>query len=231
VTPTDLVFPFFLFAVGNALALVMPGLLRGRRRCSGPRGKRTALIFAIGLLLNAAPFVRWDAAGELVMRDLETLRLMGVLQRIALAWGAAALIVWPGRRARRGLGGGGAAAGLLGGLRGLGEAPIPTAWKASSAPRSTARCSASAPLPRRGRALRPRGPGQHACRRSRRCCWATWPARRSCAGAPGRGAGGAPLRGRLRALALAYAWQLQMPLNKKIWTSSYVLPISSSSVR
>jgi predicted acyltransferase len=38
--------------------------------------------------------VRWSAAGELVPRSLETLRSMGVLQRIALCWGAAALIIW-----------------------------------------------------------------------------------------------------------------------------------------
>ena len=74
-TPTDLVFPFFLFAVGNALALVMP-----RVQAAGPAVlwrrvlQRTVLIFAIGLLLNAAPFVRWDAAGELVLRDWGTLR-------------------------------------------------------------------------------------------------------------------------------------------------------------
>jgi predicted acyltransferase len=96
VTPTDLVFPFFLFAVGNALAFVMPGL-----RTAAPAVfwrkvlKRTALIFLIGLLLNWSPFVRWDAAsGELVARHWETLRLMGVLQRIALAWGAAAVLLW-----------------------------------------------------------------------------------------------------------------------------------------
>ena len=95
VTPTDLVFPFFLFAVGNALAFTMPALR------DAPAGefwakvaKRTLLIFAIGLFLNGSPFVRWDAAGELVARPFETLRLMGVLQRIALCWGAAAVIIW-----------------------------------------------------------------------------------------------------------------------------------------
>jgi predicted acyltransferase len=94
-TPTDLVFPFFLFAVGNALALVMPGLQAAGPAVFWPRVlKRTALIFAIGLLLNAAPFVVWSAQGELVMRDWHTLRWMGVLQRIALCFGLAAAIVW-----------------------------------------------------------------------------------------------------------------------------------------
>ena len=90
-TATDLVFPFFLFAVGNALALVMPGL---QGAVFWPRVlRRTALIFAIGLCLNAAPFVRWNADGELVLRSWDTLRTMGVLQRIALAFGAAAVVV------------------------------------------------------------------------------------------------------------------------------------------
>ena len=100
VTPTDLVFPFFLFAVGNALALVMPVLLAGAPGAFWARvARRTALIFLIGLLLNWSPFVRWDAAGELVARPFETLRLMGVLQRIALSFGAAAVLVWALERA------------------------------------------------------------------------------------------------------------------------------------
>ena len=94
-TPTDLVFPFFLFAVGNALALVMPGLKAAGARLFWPRiVKRSLIIFALGLLLNAAPFVRWDAAGDLVLKSLDTLRLMGVLQRIALSFGVAAALVW-----------------------------------------------------------------------------------------------------------------------------------------
>ena len=96
-TPTDLVFPFFLFAVGASLALVMPAL---QRLSAGGFARRVAqrslLIFGIGLLLNAAPFVRWDEAGALVVRDPETLRIMGVLQRIALCFGVAAVIAWWG---------------------------------------------------------------------------------------------------------------------------------------
>jgi predicted acyltransferase len=95
-TPTDLVFPFFLFAVGNALAFVLPGYQAAPpARFWGKVLQRTAGIFAVGLLLNASPFLRWDpATGELVWRSWETLRWMGVLQRIALCWGAAAVLVW-----------------------------------------------------------------------------------------------------------------------------------------
>jgi predicted acyltransferase len=106
-TPTDLVFPFFLFAVGNALAITLPALLQQpAAQVAAKVARRTALIFLIGLLLNWSPFVRWDAAGELVPRSLETLRIMGVLQRIALAWGAAALLLWAAHAIGRRLGAG-----------------------------------------------------------------------------------------------------------------------------
>lgn len=93
-TPTDLVFPFFLFAVGNAMAFVMP-----RLQAAGDAGfwkkvtKRTLLIFAIGLFLNWSPFVRWDGE-HLVFRQWETIRIMGVLQRIALCYFFASVAVY-----------------------------------------------------------------------------------------------------------------------------------------
>lgn len=99
-TPTDLVFPFFLFAVGASLALVLPALQRLTAGGAARRiAQRSLLIFGIGLLLNAAPFVRWDEAGALVLRDPATLRILGVLQRIALCFAVAAVIVrWGGER-------------------------------------------------------------------------------------------------------------------------------------
>lgn len=100
-TPTDLVFPFFLFALGNALALVMPSLAAMPVAAFWRKvATRTALIFAIGVLLNVSPFVHWSPAGELAWNDPAQWRVMGVLQRIALAWGAAALIVRFGGGAR-----------------------------------------------------------------------------------------------------------------------------------
>src|SRR6187397_1907083 len=57
-TPTDLVFPFFLFAVGNALAFIMPKLEAGGDSMFWKKVlKRTVLIFLIGLFLNWWPFV------------------------------------------------------------------------------------------------------------------------------------------------------------------------------
>ncbi len=79
-TPTDLVFPFFLFAVGNAMAFMMPARQRAEAADSW-RGwaRRIVVIFLIGLLLNASRFVRWDAAGDLVRRSFDDLRFMGVV--------------------------------------------------------------------------------------------------------------------------------------------------------
>lgn len=93
-TPTDLVFPFFLFAVGNAMAFVMPRLEEaGTAAALKKILTRTVLIFGIGIFLNWAPFIRWQG-DELVPRTFETLRFLGVLQRIALAYCFAALIVY-----------------------------------------------------------------------------------------------------------------------------------------
>jgi len=102
-TPTDIVFPFFLFAVGNAFAFVMP-----RLREAGPSVfwkkviKRSVLIFLIGLFLNWMPFVRWDG-DNLVFKSwtwegangqLQGIRILGVLQRIAIAYFLASIIIY-----------------------------------------------------------------------------------------------------------------------------------------
>ena len=67
-TPTDLVFPFFLFAVGNALSFSIPKYQAlGTDKVLQKIFTRTALIFVIGLFLNWFPFVRWSE-GELVFK-------------------------------------------------------------------------------------------------------------------------------------------------------------------
>jgi len=91
-TPTDLVFPFFLFAVGNALSFVMPKLeAAGAATFWKKVLKRTALIFLIGLFLNWWPFVKAD---DYSFKVFENIRIMGVLQRIALAYFFAAVIAY-----------------------------------------------------------------------------------------------------------------------------------------
>lgn len=80
-TPTDLVFPFFLFIVGVSMwysfkkygnGLTKKGLLKVLKRFS--------IIFLLGLFLNAYPKF-----------NFEHLRVFGVLQRIAIAYGIAAI--------------------------------------------------------------------------------------------------------------------------------------------
>ncbi|MGC3979188.1 MAG: heparan-alpha-glucosaminide N-acetyltransferase domain-containing protein [Paludibacteraceae bacterium] len=100
-TPTDLVFPFFLFAVGNALAFVMPRMENaGAPVFLRKVFKRAALIFLIGLFLNWSPFVSWQG-DHLAIRhwvspaNPETgVRILGVLQRIALCYLFASLSVY-----------------------------------------------------------------------------------------------------------------------------------------
>lgn len=93
-TPTDLVFPFFLFAVGNAMSFVMPKLEQAGDASFWKKViKRTLLIFCIGLLLNWSPFIKWEA-DQIVFKQFSNLRIMGVLQRIALSYFFASVAVY-----------------------------------------------------------------------------------------------------------------------------------------
>ena len=87
-TPTDLVFPFFLFIVGVAMWFAfMKFDHKLTKEAGGKILKRTLIIFLIGLILNilrpvsgfAELFTKW--------------RLVGVLQRIALCYGIASVMV------------------------------------------------------------------------------------------------------------------------------------------
>jgi predicted acyltransferase len=82
-TPTDLVFPFFLFIVGVSIPLSLSRRAgEGRERPVLARVlRRSAVIFLLGIVLNGFPWFDWA-----------TLRIPGVLQRIALCYLAAALI-------------------------------------------------------------------------------------------------------------------------------------------
>lgn len=96
-TPTDLVFPTFLFVVGNAMSFALKKMKDMPASAFYAKVfKRSFLIFAIGWLLNAFPFADYDAAGKLVFIDLTEVRFFGVLQRIALAYLLAALVLYWG---------------------------------------------------------------------------------------------------------------------------------------
>lgn len=106
-TPTDLIFPFFLFIVG-----VTTHLSRTGRRARGDDDatlarqvvRRGLTIVAIGLALNAFPFFQWGDVpgvsapswGDRVAWRFEHLRVLGVLQRIGLAYLLAGLLTLRG---------------------------------------------------------------------------------------------------------------------------------------
>ena len=86
-TLTDLVFPFFLFIVGAAMRFAFT---RWHYFASRDFYKhvfwRTSSIFLAGCFIHAYPFIQQDW-------DWSSFRIMGVLQRIALAYGIAAIMV------------------------------------------------------------------------------------------------------------------------------------------
>lgn len=94
-TPTDLVFPSFLFAVGNAMAFVAK---RWETMSFGDVFKkvfiRTVIIFILGYTMYLFPFVDRAADGSFELVTLHDSRILGVLQRIALAYFFSALMVY-----------------------------------------------------------------------------------------------------------------------------------------
>ena len=78
VTPTDMIFPAFLFIVGVSMTFSFASrIAKGASRATlaGHVLRRSAILCALGLFLNAVPAF-----------DLATLRIPGVLQRIALCY-------------------------------------------------------------------------------------------------------------------------------------------------
>ncbi len=91
-TPTDFVFPFFLFIVGISITFAL-----GKRVEQGGISRdvylkilrRSLIIFGLGLLLATFPFYNFTR-GEWL--DVSNVRIMGVLQRIAVCYFIASLI-------------------------------------------------------------------------------------------------------------------------------------------
>ncbi len=93
-TPTDLVFPSFLFAVGSSIFFskrswdkmdssdVILKIL-----------KRAAIIFLLGYLMYWFPFVR-HTDGGLAFKPFHNTRVMGVLQRIALCYAVGGILIY-----------------------------------------------------------------------------------------------------------------------------------------
>ncbi len=109
-TPTDLIFPFFLFIVGITTHLsIASSREKGVpvRAVGRKIARRGLLIFAFGLGLNAFPFYTWGTIPgiedptllERVMHRFENLRVPGVLQRIAVVY--VVIAIWEVVRCRR----------------------------------------------------------------------------------------------------------------------------------
>jgi len=84
-TLTDLIFPFFLFIVGVAIVFAFSKRIdtgQSKKKLYLKILKRTLILFGLGLLLNAFPFFH-----------LSTWRIPGVLQRIAITYAIASIIV------------------------------------------------------------------------------------------------------------------------------------------
>lgn len=94
-TPTDLVFPFFLFIVGVAMAFSFAKYTPENRPnhtvyCRIIR--RGLVLFSLGLLLTLFTMFL-DLWLKGIPADFSTMRIMGVLQRISLAYAIAAVVV------------------------------------------------------------------------------------------------------------------------------------------
>lgn len=93
-TMTDLVFPTFMFVVGIALSYTI-----GKYQTLGNAAvlkkvfTRTALIFLAGFLMYWFPFFEFNSSGNLSLLPFSETRILGVLQRIALGYCAASLIL------------------------------------------------------------------------------------------------------------------------------------------
>lgn len=93
-TPTDLVFPTFMFVVGNAMSFSLEKYAaQGSGEFLKKVFKRTVIIFLLGFLMYWFPFFHSEN-GSMVFNPLGETRIMGVLQRIALGYCFASLILF-----------------------------------------------------------------------------------------------------------------------------------------
>ncbi len=95
-TPTDLVFPAFLFIVGTAMAFSLAKYTMGKKPKSDAYKqiiRRSLILFALGLLLNGSSIVMDWLLNDTPISELSNIRIMGVLQRISVAYFLAGLAI------------------------------------------------------------------------------------------------------------------------------------------
>lgn len=205
-TPTDLIFPFFLFIVGVSITLSK------RSTSAGSILKRAAVILGVGLFLSGFPRF-----------DLATWRIPGVLQRIALCYAAAALIY--GRSRRPAVIGAVAAALMVGYWAVMALVAVPGGTAGDLSPEGNLGAFVDRAL-MSGHLWKPRWDPEGLL--------STIPAIATTllgilaglwiggSAAPARKAGLMALAG-VAAIAVGYAWNIVFPINKSLWTSSYVM--------
>jgi predicted acyltransferase len=99
-TMTDMIFPFFLWIVGVAMTFSFAGRIKrgdARGALFKHAARRSLIIFLLGILVNGFPF------GLLFGQSFSfaTLRIPGVLQRIAICYAIGSLLViWTNQRAQ-----------------------------------------------------------------------------------------------------------------------------------
>ncbi len=94
-TLADLVFPSFLFAMGNAMSFSMGKMKEMAADVFWKKViKRTLIIFLLGFLMYWFPFFRQGMDGGWELKPFAETRVMGVLQRIALCYFFAAVIFY-----------------------------------------------------------------------------------------------------------------------------------------
>jgi predicted acyltransferase len=94
-TPTDLIFPFFLFIVGTALAYSLRKYREGQRVAAAVYlriARRTLVLILLGLLPGLVSRLIDYAFGDASTLDFSTLRFSGVLQRIAVVYFVVSLV-------------------------------------------------------------------------------------------------------------------------------------------
>ncbi len=217
-TPTDLVFPFFLFIVGVSLAYALAGARRSGASV-GPVlarvARRAAILFGLGVLTSLYPHF-----------GFATVRIMGVLQRIALVYlGCSCLYLLTGWRTQAII----LISCLIAYAVLMQLVPVPGVGPANLAPTTnlgawldrtvfteahlwkTSRTwdpeGLLGTLPALGTGLLGLLAGQ----------WLRWPGP-----APVAKPLGLALAGAL-AVGLGLVWSSWFPINKALWTSSYVL--------
>jgi predicted acyltransferase len=217
-TPTDLVFPFFLFIVGVSIAYA----LAGAKRTDAPLGpvvariaRRAAILFGLGVLTSLYPHF-----------DFSSVRIMGVLQRIALVYfGCSCLYLVTGWRTQLAL-----LVGVLASYAVLMQlVPVPGFGPANLEPTTNLGAWVDrtilgehhlwphsrtwdpegllGTLPALGTGLLGMLAGQ----------WLRWPSPTPLSKPAGLAVAG------IVAAALGLIWSNWFPINKALWTSSYVL--------